>query len=205
MNRVNAAPRVVLLLAACAAATGCASNQWATNFQPVAAAPATEAPLAQNAQIAVREVPWGPFTELLQRLQARIAQDPRPLDQWPEPERTALKRDFLDGLNITLDPATITVLGRSEFRTTDFSAPDQNQIVEAARKVGANSVIWSGNYLGKVQSVQSQPVYAPASGYFGYRPDPVYYSRTYDPSVLYVPVVVSEDEYAYIAFFMRIQ
>ena len=101
-------------------------------------------------------------------------------------------------------PERVDVLGRSSFRTASFARPDPVQMEQAARDVGATHVVWSGRFVGVADTVVTEPVQTFRFGsWYGDgwgRHDGFGYS----PGIAYVPVVVSVDQYGFVAYFLRI-
>lgn len=63
---------------------------------------------------------------------------------------------LLRGLQVTAAPATVDVLGFSEFRTTQFGQPDEAELQTTARRVGRRHRCLG--HLGKTDAVVERPV-----------------------------------------------
>lgn len=180
---------------------GCAS-EWERAY--VGAQP-NAAPLASGQAIRMRDVPWQRLDAALQTLEADRASSDAPPDEWPVEKKTAAKQTLLTALQVTAPVDSVEILGRSTFRTTSSStAPNNGELESFARKIGADTVVWSSNYLGKAQVVRDEPVSEWRTGSWSSGRDG---RRRYDSfsenSTIWVPIVVEADEHAYVAYFIR--
>lgn len=190
-----------VVFAACFLA-GCSPSLWQSEYRAVATAP----PLPTGGTVVLREVPWERVQRTLEELRAEVeASDIHP-DEWPAERRSAADAKLLRALQVSGDPSSVEILGRSVFRTTSRTRPDDGELSEFARRIGATMVVWSSKYLGKTETVVQEPlteyVTETGSGYrdrHGVRRSDSY-TRT---STLWVPVRVSADENAWMAFFLR--
>lgn len=189
------------LLLAASVVSGCASL-WEQNFRgnplaSVAAAPTTS--------VTIREVPWSRLDATLSELGAQAAaSDVSPVDWSPERKAQA-KAELLRGLQVSEEPARVEVLGSSRFRTTDPVSPDDGSLAKYAERIGANLVVWSSFYVGKADRVTSQPVTSVGWNSWGYPCDSWGGGSVWNDGTTWVPVVVSADEFAWAAFFLRVQ
>lgn len=191
---------------------GCAGpTVWERAFEPCVGA--SLEPVAEGAPVRVREVPWDRIHETLRALEDDVAASDTPPDEWPPERRAQAQARLLRALQVTSDPATIEVLGVSEFRTTDPLRPGGTggeDLRVFARRIGADEAVWSARYLGKAQRIVDRPVSAYTTGtdwFFGRRGrggwgrhGNGFYSES---TTTWVPVAVEADEHAYIAFFLR--
>lgn len=184
-----------------AGVTGCESK-WQSAYRPSGP---QASPLPPRTHVLLREVPWERLQAILQTLQdERIASDVHP-DEWPADRRNAAHAELLRGLQISADPRTVRVLGRSEFRTTWPTRPDDGDLERFARSIGATMVAWSSTYLGKTLTTRQEPV----TGYStGSHPRRDHHGRWRsdsfsEHSTIWVPVTVEADEHAWVAYFLR--
>jgi len=200
-------PLSIIIVASMLLLTGCTSV-WKSTFVPSPGA-TTSAPLDQSATIRVRELDWQRLQQGIGELQARVAASNAPVEEWSESEKADLKAALLRILQVTDDPSSVTILGRSDFRTTQsyrLETADQPDLIAFARSIGATQVIWSRGYLGKADTIVSEPVHT-----WGWGNDPSWDRRhgrwrggSYaDSSTTFVPVRIEADEFAYYAYFLR--
>ena len=192
-------------LAALAAMTGCAGpSLWERHF--VASMPGVqvskEAPSKSAPPARVRRVPWERLQSTLQDLEQEAAASDAPIDEWAPEKRADADARLLRGLQVTAAPATVDVLGFSEFRTTQFGQPDEAELQTTARRVGADTVVWASEYLGKTDAVVERPVTTSTTWTNWYSRGRR--TRTYtDTSTTFVPVRIQADQFAFVAFFLR--
>lgn len=192
-----------MLLVGLLGAPACGPSAWERGFSGSGAvAPAR----AKNAPVTLREVEWDRLQKTLAELMAeRVASDVDP-EEWPREQKESAKARLLRCLRVSQDPASIEVLGRTDFRTTAPIRPDDGELEALARKVGATMVVWSSTYLGQTDEWRQEPVTE-------YRTTTVWTSRggkkrpyasTYtETSTYWIPVVVRADEHAWVAYFLR--
>ncbi len=196
---------LALCLVAFASLPGCgASSAWEGNYVGDQAAP-----LSPEAPVQVRNVAWERVQNALKEIEAKSsASDVHPED-WSEVAKGEVKATMLRGLQVSDDPASIQVLGRSSFRTTRALEPERSgrgEIAEFARKIGATRVAWSRSYLGKADTIVQEPVSTWSQGTTWGAKDGRgrYRSRDYsETSTTWVPIRVQADEYAFVAYFLR--
>jgi hypothetical protein len=184
-----------VVVMACAA--GCAT-QWERGYKPTGP---TAAPLPAGTPVRLREVPFERVQETLRTLTEEAAKSDTHPEDWPQERKDAAKATLLRGLQVTEDPSRVRVLGRSDFSTTDHVRPDDGTLEQFARKVGATTVVWASMYRGRTDTIVDQPVTQ-------WRTATVAGPRgrlwTYnESSTIWVPVSVSADEFAFVAFFLR--
>jgi hypothetical protein len=190
--------RSILLLVVSLVLQGCSTSPWQRGFvgvQPMA-------PSDGEAPVGVREVPWERLQRGLQELHEQAVNSDVPETEWPEERRSEAKAHLLRTLQVSQESAAVTVVGRSEFRTTSALRPERDgNLVELARKVGANEVVWSRRRLGTAETIIQEPVTTYSSGAgWSRRGRRGSFSET---STTWVPVVVAADEFAYVAYFLR--
>lgn len=166
-------------------------------------------PLPTDAPVRVRSVPWERMSATLAELNARnIASDVAPED-WSSEKRAEAQANLLRGLQVSADPASVTVIGLSEFRTTRplrLNGNDEPALAAFARSVGANEVVWSSRDLGMTQTVVDRPVTTVSTGTFwgsrtqrnGWWNDG--YSET---TTSWVPVTVMAQETGFYTYFLH--
>jgi hypothetical protein len=212
-------PRAIaaaLLLAPLALLAACSPTIWERTFQPDPSAtialnpdgtlqplPAAEQPR----DVLIREIPWERLDAVRADLRRDVASSDTHPDDWTPERRAAAHAALLKGLQITADPATITVLGLSEFRTTDTVRPPttDGSLAAFARRLGATRVVWASRYLGKADRVTHEPVTV-------FRDNHDWYwdgnERRYRPSAFpdrttaTIPLVIQTDESAWAAYFL---
>lgn len=199
-------PRLSVVAAACIApalvlVSGCESSAWQREFVPAArdqAAPAYSGP------VKIREVPWERVQQTLAELHQEWVQSDAPPEEWPQSRKDERKSKLLRGLQVTTEPEQVTVLGRSEFRSTDRIRPRDGELASFARQIGATTVVWSSAYMGKADVLRSEPVTEYRSGSFTPWRGESSPSRTFsETSTVFVPVVLQADERAWVAYFLR--
>lgn len=190
--------------------TGCGgSSVWRDTYIGTRSEPVVNG-LALNSQtpVTVRSVPWDRVWGTLQELERDVAACNVHPEEWSAPQREEAKAKLLKGLQISESPTDVQILGRCEFRTTGSVRPEtpkgEAELVEFAREIGADTVVWSGRYYGKVERIVQEPVTTFRSGtdwhHHGGRDRPSGFSET---STTWVPVQVQLDELGYIAYFLR--
>lgn len=180
---------------------GCESS-WERTYRLSEVAPARPA----GSTVVLREVPWERLQGTLGDLHARrVSSDVHP-DEWTAEQKQEAKATLLRGLQVSGDPSEVTILGRSEFRTTLPTRPDDGELESFARKMGATMVVWSSTYLGKVRTTVQEPVTSYSTGSdYGRGRDGRRRSSTYtENSTIWVPVSVDADEHAWAAYLLRV-
>jgi hypothetical protein len=208
-------PRKSFCAVLCAAASillsGCAApSSWETEFKPAPgvvvpprdAAKTNEAPTP----VRVREIPWERMAATMQDLNNDIATSDVHPEEWSQERKDAAKGKLLRGLQLSEDPASVQVLGRSDFRTTASSTrPDDGQMEAFARRLGATTVVWASQYIGKADRIVQEPVHEYRTGTYDRwdRRDSHRGGSISETSTTWVPVRIQVDENAFIAFFVR--
>lgn len=199
-----AAVAILLLLAG-----GCA-NPWKEAFEPNRDLGSAQHPRTTLGEEAVREVEY----ERLQKFaeserQRRIASATAPADRSPDEKRAAKDR-LLEALQLPWRGDEAIVLGSSQFVTAAALEPrTDKKLRDFARNIGADTVVVSSAYLGQAQRMETVPVTS-------YTRD-TYIRHSFDrhgrrvprtesvdsSSTTWIPMQVTEDRYAYHAFFVR--
>jgi hypothetical protein len=179
---------------------GCTSSQWEQNYVGTSGAP----PLAKAAPVQLREVPWDRVQSGLREIEAEQAKSDVHPEEWPTEKKAAVKGTLLKTLQVSEAPSTVEVVGRSAFRTTTPLSPESDkELVEFARREGADRVAWSRRLMGKADEIVQEPVTTFGTVYadrWGRRGSSVFT----ESSTTWVPIRVQSDEYAYVAYFLRI-
>jgi len=184
--------------------SGCAQKSiWQAEFTP--GPEGSAAPLPAAATVSLREAPWERVQAALREIHTQIIGSRAPFDEWPADKRAAVKARLLDGLQVSADSATVDVLGWSEFRTTERINASDGALEKFARSIGASNVVWSRSYLGKADRIESTSVTefrenfnepADSARMDGRR------GARFGPAPVWRPVT-REDEYAWLAYFLR--
>ncbi|MDX2148844.1 MAG: hypothetical protein SFZ23_15120 [Planctomycetota bacterium] len=156
--------------------------------------------------VRVRSVPWERTDATMRALEAKIAASDIHPAEWSPERREDLKRELLRGLQVSEDPARVTILGRSVFRTTDVDASSEEELVALARRLDADTVVWSSRSLGSVDRIVQEPVTSYTSGTNWNRRygDTRRRSESFSESTTtWIPVRVSMQEVGFIAYFLR--
>lgn len=199
----RARARAVLFAAGVCLLTGCAS-EWERAYVPSMPSDTPHASLGADAQVRIRDVPWQRIDGALRELEAERAASDAPPDEWPPEKQEAAKQKLLTALQVTAPASEVEILGRSVFRTTSDTNPHDGELAAFARKIGADTVVWASNYLGKTQVVRDEPVSEWRSGTWSSGRHGSRRSDTFtENSTIWVPVVVEADEHAFIAYFLR--
>jgi hypothetical protein len=181
---------------------GCEASPWERGYE---ASGAASPPRGKGAPVVLREVPWERLRATLEELNAeRIASDIHP-DEWSGQQKEAAHARLLRGLQVSADPRTVEVLGRSAFNTTWAVRPGDGELEGFARSRGATMVVWSSTYVGKADVIEKEPVTGWSTGTDRHRgPDGKWRSETSThDSTIWVPVAVQKDEHAWMAYFLR--
>jgi hypothetical protein len=178
---------------------GCATNPWQKSFQPNPLLEGQKFPPAESVQ--VRNVEF----ERLQRYSAqekkiRVESTTSPADYTPE-ERAAAKDRLLEALQMRERGDEIEVLGWSEFESTQQLDSRSSMLSDFAKGIGADYVVVSSEYLGRVMTTVDRPLTTYSHVYaWGRRGHayPLSYSDT-----TWVPMNVMEDRFLYTAAYLR--
>jgi hypothetical protein len=172
---------------------------------------AAGAVLAEAAPVRIRKVPWDRMQQTLSDLERdATTSDVRP-ENWSPAQKADAKVRLLRALQFEGAPEQTTVLGRSEFRTTETilpEGPDRGSLEAFARKVGATDVMWSSRILGRTEKVVEQPVTSFNNGSFwgggSRRHRDRWWSSSYtETQTSWVPMRVPADDTGFVAFFLR--
>jgi len=183
---------------------GCSTSPWGDAFVAAPGTPAIK--LDAQAEVRVRQVPWDRLQAGLREIEAQAAASNVHPDEWSPERKAEVKAKMLRTLQVSENPSTVTILGRSSFRTTRPPRPLQGGvpegIAEQARRVGATGVAWSFRHVGKAETIVQEPVWTYSTGlhdHYGRAGYGAYGSS----STVWVPVVILADQYAFVAYFMR--
>jgi len=159
-------------------------------------------------QVRVQQVPWERIEAMLKEQDAEVASSDVHPDQWSAEQKGESKAKMLRWLQVSGDAASIDVLGRSTFRTTDGVRPEteegRGELVKLARKLGGDLVVWSSRSLGKSEKVVDRPVTSYRSGTISYvdRKGKVRTQSYSDSETTWVPTRVVADEMEFVAYFL---
>ncbi len=194
------------LVVAASGLGGCHASKWKAYY-----ATATDAP-ALNAgdSVDVRQITWTRMQDTKQQMADMANATNTHPDEWDDARRLEAKTKLLQGLQVSESPTSVTVLGESRFITTDEARPDtaqgRDRIIGFAREVGANLVVWSACSRGMADRIQPTPVTSYTTGTDRF-PDATDGRRRYstytETTTTWVPVRVTEEQFEYIAFFIR--
>jgi hypothetical protein len=189
-------------------AGGCA-NPWKSAFEPNPDVGSAQYP-PLSGDVAVREVEFERLQRFTEGERARrIASATAPADLSTQ-EKTAARDRLLEALQFPTRGDEAIVLGSSQFVTAEPLEPRKDKrLRDFARKTGADTVVVSSSYLGQAQRMDTVPVTT-------YSND-TYIRHSFDrtgrrvprtetinsSSTTWVPMTVTEDRYAYHAFFIR--
>jgi hypothetical protein len=200
------------LLACCLALSGCSTSIWQASYRPSPlAGPAAVEPAATArtrpapSQILVREAPWARLETALRELEDEEAASELHISEWPEDKRLAAVARLLSALQLQDDPASVEILGWSSFASTTPIRPEAG-VLDQARRLGADTAIWSSRVIGVGARVIDRPVRVHHHGWGHYydRDDGAWRSAWSDHvDTAWVPVVVEADRVAYVAFYLR--
>jgi hypothetical protein len=200
-----AATRAWLILAAVvgsAVLAGCRASPWAASLRR---GPDTAPAVPGDARVLVREVPWDRVEVTLEELEAEAAASDVHPDDWPAEKKAEAKAKLLKGLQVREDPASVLVLGSSQFRTTEGLRADGDEVLKLARRLGADMIVWSSRYVGKTSTVVQEPSTSYSTATFwpgGTRKgrSPATYTET---TTVWIPVLIQADQTAFIAFYLK--
>lgn len=202
--RASAAIAGVAMLGAIGACT--TGGAWANHYQPeVLGRVEGTGPVLRAQDVEVREVAWDRMEAALNVERRAGLGDVHPRDwsdQTRAPERAALLRELQ-----VPDPTAATILGRATFTSTEVAT--KKDLIERARKVGANRVVVSTRPLGQREVIRDEPVTTTSTGTrWSTRRDRDgrYRHESYsESSTTYVPIVIDADLIQYAAYFLRVQ
>ncbi len=180
---------------------GCTSD-WSDNFQPARGFIAADL----GGAVIVREAPFERIQAALDELHAEwVASDTHP-DDWAPQRRQFASEKMLRALQLPADAATYQILGRSVFTSIEDIAPSDGELASFAQDIGADYAIWSRQYVGQRDTIVHEPVTTHGRRSYLYYDEAKRKWRTdsrSDSSTTYVPIVVSADEHAFIAYYIR--
>ena len=193
---------------------GCGPSRWEAAFEPAPAygdagfvgAPAPALAAAEDAgfPVTVREIPWERMAAVLQEESAALSASDEHPEDWSVPRQLEHRGMLLRGLQVSGDPATIAIIGRSRFRTLGAVHPlggDRPAIEAQARRVCATDAVVATTFLGRVDTIEDRPItvygFSERVGPRGLRDTDL---RT---GTVWVPVRTEADQIGVVAFFLR--
>lgn len=179
---------------------GCQGSRWEKGLST---GPESAAPLAETVSVRFREVQWERVESTLEALRRDEAESSVNPSEWGPERRAEHRAKLLTGLQISEPAPRVRVLAKSEFRTTDAINVPSEEMEALARRLGADTVVWSRRLLGKADRVVSEPSTSFTDGtYWSRGADGRVRSRSYSETRTdWIPVRVQVDETAYIGFF----
>jgi hypothetical protein len=199
-------PGIASALLATLALSGCKSQTiWERALERGPEASIVQA--IQPGEITVRQVPWERVDRTIRDLEAQYAASDIHPDEWSDDQRNAAKGTLLRGLQVSQSPASVRVLGRSYFKTTDAIPRDDADLRSLGAKLGANMVVYSTRVLGKADKIVSEPVTSNTWG-SGWRRDRNgnYRPDTYSESTTsWVPLRITADETGAVAYYLFVE
>lgn len=208
INHVLIRAAGALCVAILACLTACATGgEWSNHYQPevLGRVEGTGPVLGEQDDIDIREIAWDRMEAALNVERRAGLGDVHPRDWSDEaraPERMALLRELQ-----VPDSTAAMILGRATFASTEVATKEQ--LLDKARKVGANRVIVSTRPLGQREVIRDEPVTTTSTGtrWSNRRDrDGRYRHESYsETSTTYVPVVVDADLVQYAAYFLRVK
>lgn len=183
-------------------ATGCASSPWRETLKRGPDVSPTA--LDRGAGVRVQSVPWERVEKTLAEIRQDVINSDTHPDDWSSEKKVATKGKLLKGLQVQGDPASVLVVGKSEFQTTSSFNTDKD-LEAVARQLGADMVVYSTRVVGKGTKIINEPVTSYTSGTFWERDtDGRHRPQTYtEHHTSWVPIAVSADEVMAIAFYLR--
>lgn len=197
----------LLALALPIALAACTTSRWESAY--VGARPSAGGRADVDKPVRVQEVPWERVELMLREQDAEVASSDVHPDHWPAAKKEESKARMLRWLQVTADPKRVDVLGRSAFRTTDALNPasdaGRGELVNVARKLDADLVVWCSRSLGNSEKVVDRPVTSYRSGTISYvdRAGKVRSQSYSDNETTWVPTRVVAQEKEMVAFFLR--
>lgn len=172
-------------LTVAATGLGACASAWEAHYVGDRAPPVGGAPLVRAAPPERVQAAWREFD-------AEVAASDTHPDDWPPERHAARMARLLSALQITDPPASLRLLGQSQFQTTDRLDPADGSLGAFASRIGATRVAWSSWPAGTVRSIESAPVTTWTTGSFRVRPrDGDIRTEPYDEIVTtYIPIVV---------------
>lgn len=190
------------------AMSGCTSGgEWAHHYQPevLGRVEGTGPVLGAQDAVEVREVAWDRMEAALNVERRAGSGDVHPRD-WSDETRAAERMELLRELQVP-DSTTAMILGRATFTSTEVATKDE--LIEKARKVGANRVIVSTRPLGQREVIRDEPVTTTSTGTRWSdrrgRDGRSRYESYSETSTTYVPIVVDAELVQYAAYFLRVK
>jgi hypothetical protein len=196
----------IVLAAAAQFMAGCASETvWERALERGPEASPVNVSLAN--EVTVRQVPWERVDRTIRELEASYASSDIHPDEWTSEQKMAAKGTLLRGLQVSQPAASVRVLGRSYFRTTDSMPRSDADLRALGAKLGANMVVYSTRVLGKADKIVSEPVTSNTWG-SGWRRDRDgdYRPDTYSESTTsWVPLRITADETGAVAYYLFVE
>jgi hypothetical protein len=191
---------------------GCASpNPWSQSYvREKALSPDLALAPLDRAPVQVRSIPWDRMEMAMREWETEATKSDVHPEDWDANKKESVKGSLLRNLQISNDPAAISIVGRAGFKTTDTIRPDtpsdEEELRKFARTIGANQVIWASKYVGKADAIVQESVTSYTTG-TDWNYDRSDRRRRHEPfsasTTTWVPVRIQKDETAYVAVFLR--
>jgi hypothetical protein len=180
--------------------TACTSP-WQSAFEP-----ASDAAYPPSERVVIREIPWERVASALGEIDAqRAASDVHP-DEWPAEKLEAEKARLVEALQLSEDPGSLEILGRSDFNSTADVQILDGSLSSFARSIGADYALWSSAFMGTAEAIEREPVTRSGYTWRRHRRRDGHVDYDYLPynETVYVPVVVERDRFAWVVFYVRV-
>jgi hypothetical protein len=188
---------LVILLAGCV-------NPWEQNYRATRATKGT--PFARVEKVRIREIEPSRLAEYRRGVDERRRENPRP-GELPFTEQLEEMDRLLMALRMPDTTPRMAVIGVSEFHQRDDGGYDEWQVIEQAKKVGADYVVICVDYLGETLSTGFRPVSSYVTvyegGYYGHRRPYWYGSSSTYVHTDYIPFTYARSAYWLTGFFVR--
>lgn len=194
---------VTVFAAALLACVGCESaSPWQRTYTPL-----TSETMQPSTDVKLRSVAWQRLEPVLRELDTEAAKSDAPPEEWTADVRASRQAKLLEALQVTRDPASVEIIGRSAFKSTDFVEPEDGELAALARQKGADLVVYSNSYLGKAEKIVSEPVTTYNSGTDSWWGSDARRRRRHtdfsQTSTSWVPIRIQADEHFFVAYFLR--
>lgn len=181
----------------------CGPSVWERSYSLEPGAEA--APETRPADVVVRDAPWGRVGPALAAEQQRVVESETHRDDWDADAARESSLAILRELQLPIEPEDTRLIGRSHFRTTRPPDPDGAELRNFAASVGADYAIWSKGVVGRVETVEREPVRTNR-----WRTNRVWdadrkrheYVRSWGPETVWVPVVVEREQVRWVVFYV---
>lgn len=154
----------------------------------------------------MRDAPWGRVGPALDAERDRLVVSNTHREDWPKETARASELELLRALQLPVAPEDVSLIGRSYLRTTKPPDPESAELREFAAGLGANYAIWSSRVVGRVETIEHEPVRAHRwRTAREWDADRNRYEdvRRWEPETVWVPVVVEREQTRWVVFYIR--